>query len=215
MDIFIAGFFSHTGPLTCLIYTAGTLNGPQTLCYNEVAVYTQSTTFLNSIICIPIFYPSRKKRFIPEIHFWCMWDEMIRCVCDSPGPFTGLRAVDIRELTQTEPVYGGGVCVAVHGHGRAAGGHLECLPDLLVQLKVCDGAPELRRYKGANRQHKLSLKDLSPIWQLTHIITGPDASNFYTSLNTKNAWITFLIHNKLHISKNVTSPNRPFTSPGL
>ena len=53
--------------------------------------------------------------------------------------------MDVGQLTQTESVKRGGVGVAVDGDCGAAVGDLEGLADLLVQLKVGDGAPELWR----------------------------------------------------------------------
>ena len=63
----------------------------------------------------------------------------------SPGPLAGLGAVDVGQLAQTESVKRGGVSVAVNGDCGAAVGDLEGLANLLVQLKVGDGAPELWR----------------------------------------------------------------------
>ena len=37
--LYLLSCFSHPGHLTCLVYTAGVLNGPQTPRYNEAAVY--------------------------------------------------------------------------------------------------------------------------------------------------------------------------------
>ena len=63
----------------------------------------------------------------------------------SPGPLASLCSVDVGQLTQTESVKRGGVGVAVDRDCGAAVGYLEGLANLLVQLKVGDGAPELRR----------------------------------------------------------------------
>ena len=65
-----------------------------------------------------------------------------------PGFVTGLCAVNIRQLAQTEAVQTGGVRVAVHCDPGVAVGHLKGLPHLLVQLKVSNGATELRGWKG-------------------------------------------------------------------
>ena len=63
----------------------------------------------------------------------------------SPRPLAGFGSVHVGELADTEAIGAGGVRVAVHRHGGAVGRHLERLADLLVQLKVGDRAPELRR----------------------------------------------------------------------
>jgi len=63
-----------------------------------------------------------------------------------PRSLDSLSAMYVAELAQAEPVSSWGVHIAVHSHGGAGGGHLECLPDLNVHLKVGDGAPVVRSW---------------------------------------------------------------------
>jgi hypothetical protein len=59
-----------------------------------------------------------------------------------PGYIAGLRATDVGQLTETEPVRTGGVRVSVYRHPRETVWDIKRLTDLLIHLKVLYGTPE-------------------------------------------------------------------------
>lgn len=55
-----------------------------------------------------------------------------------PGSLTGICAMDVTQLAETEAIASRRVNVAIYRHHRAAGGHLEHLTHLDVHFKVGD-----------------------------------------------------------------------------
>lgn len=64
-----------------------------------------------------------------------------------PCSFNSLSAMYITELAQTEPVSPRWVHIAIHSHDGARRGHLKCLPNLNVHLKISNGTPVVRSWK--------------------------------------------------------------------
>lgn len=71
-----------------------------------------------------------------------------------PGAVAGGGAVDIAQLSQTEPVSSRRIHIAVNRHHGTAGLDLKHLPDLDVQLEVGDGTPEVGTWRHGRQAHR-------------------------------------------------------------
>lgn len=58
-----------------------------------------------------------------------------------PGSLNVLCSVDIAQLAQAEAIPSRWIHIAIHSHYRTCRWDLECLSDLDIHLKVCNGTP--------------------------------------------------------------------------